>query len=116
MKAVFADTFYFLALLNRRDPFHLRAATASRTAELSIVTTEFVLLELADALCKPPQRQEVTTSAGSLKPIGPSDWSEPRQNFSSAQGNSTRTVPTKTGRSPTASHLWSCRMKGYVKH
>jgi hypothetical protein len=61
MKAVFADTFYFLALLNRRDPFHQRAVAASRTADLSIVTTEFVLLELADALCKPPQRQEVLT-------------------------------------------------------
>src|SRR5437773_10636450 len=51
MRAVFADTFYFLALLNRRDPFHERAVSASRTPDLSIVTTEFVLLELADALC-----------------------------------------------------------------
>jgi hypothetical protein len=59
MKVVFADTFYFLALLNRRDPFHERVVSASRTADLSILTTEFVLLELADALCKPPQRQEV---------------------------------------------------------
>ena len=60
MKAVFADTFFFLALLNRRDPFHERAVAASRIPDLKIVTTEFVLLELADALCKPPQRQEVS--------------------------------------------------------
>jgi hypothetical protein len=30
-----------------------------RSAGLSLVTTELVLLELADALCKPGQREEV---------------------------------------------------------
>jgi predicted nucleic acid-binding protein len=59
MKAVFADTFYFLALLNRRDPAHARAVAVSRTQDLALVTTEFVLLELADALCQPHQRDEV---------------------------------------------------------
>jgi predicted nucleic acid-binding protein len=52
MKAVFADTFYFLALLNERDAAHKRAVAAARTTGLSLVTTELVLLELADALCK----------------------------------------------------------------
>ena len=41
MKSVFADTFYFLALLNERDAAHGRAVAASRTAGLSLVTTEF---------------------------------------------------------------------------
>ncbi len=59
MKAVFADTFYFLALLNRRDPHHARAVAASRTPDLRLVTTEFVLLELADALNKPHHRDDV---------------------------------------------------------
>ena len=59
MKPVFADTFYFLALLNERDAAHPRAVTASRAAGLVLVTTEFVLLEIADALCKPDQREEV---------------------------------------------------------
>jgi predicted nucleic acid-binding protein len=59
MKAVFADTFYFLALLNRRDPAHERAIAVSQTAGQAIVTTEFVLLELADALSKPTQREEL---------------------------------------------------------
>src|SRR5438094_73846 len=59
MKAVFADTFYFLALLNKRDAAHGRAVAASRSAGLLLVTTEFVLIELADALCKPQQRDEV---------------------------------------------------------
>ena len=59
MKAVFADTFYFLALLNEHDAAHKRAVAASRSPGLTLVTTEFVLMELADALCKPPQRAEV---------------------------------------------------------
>ena len=59
MKSVFADTFYFLAVLNERDPAHKRAVTASRAAGLRLVTTEFVLIELADALCKPQHRDEV---------------------------------------------------------
>jgi uncharacterized protein len=59
MKSVFADTFYFLALLNERDAAHQRSVTASRTTGLRLVTTEFVLLEVADALCKPAHRDEV---------------------------------------------------------
>jgi len=59
MKSVFADTFYFLALLNERDAAHKRAVVASRGAGLGLVTTEFVLIELADALCRPEQREEV---------------------------------------------------------
>src|SRR5437870_8974726 len=59
MKSVFADTFYFLALLNERDAAHARAVAASRIAGLALVTTEFVLIELADALCKRQQRDEV---------------------------------------------------------
>lgn len=58
MKAVFADTFYFLALLNHRDPAHQQAVDASRTPQQSVINTEFVLLELADALSKPPLREE----------------------------------------------------------
>jgi predicted nucleic acid-binding protein len=59
MKAVFADTFYFLALLNERDAAHNKAVAASRTPGLRVTTTEFVLLEMADALCLPHQREEV---------------------------------------------------------
>ena len=56
--AVFADTFYFLALLNHRDPAHSRAVDASRIAGRAFVTTAFVLLELGDALAKMSTREE----------------------------------------------------------
>ncbi len=58
MRAVFADTFYFLALLNRRDAVHARAIAFSRVPGLRFVTTDYVLLELADAFHKPPLRAE----------------------------------------------------------
>jgi uncharacterized protein len=61
MKVLFADTFYFLALLNERDAAHRKAVTASRVPGLTVTTTEFVLMELADALCQPHQRSEVLT-------------------------------------------------------
>ena len=63
MKPLFADTFYFLALLNQHDPAHHRAIAASSAPNQSFVTTEFVLLELGDALSKPPLRDEVAANA-----------------------------------------------------
>ena len=59
MRVFFADTFYFLALLNERDDAHRKAVDASRRPGLRVVTTEYVMLELADALCEPHQREEV---------------------------------------------------------
>lgn len=58
ISAVFADTFYFLALLNRRDPAHSRAVDASRFEGRTFLTTAYVLLELGDALAKPSTRAE----------------------------------------------------------
>ena len=43
MRTVFADTFYFLALLNSRDAAHPQAVAASSRPGLALVTTEFVL-------------------------------------------------------------------------
>ena len=58
MRTLFADTFYFLALLNRNDRAHGKALFYSRVPQLRLVTTEYVLLELGDALHKPPLREE----------------------------------------------------------
>jgi uncharacterized protein len=58
VRAVFADTFYFLALLDRRDPRHAAAIAESRVPGRRFVTTEHVLVELGDALHKPGSREE----------------------------------------------------------
>ena len=60
MRAVFADTFYFHALLDRRDAMHARAIMESRVPQRKFVTTEAVLMELGDALNLPEERGEFT--------------------------------------------------------
>jgi predicted nucleic acid-binding protein len=49
MRAVFADTFYYLALLDSNDSAHETAVKATRELESATVTTAWVLLELANA-------------------------------------------------------------------
>jgi predicted nucleic acid-binding protein len=56
MKAVFADTYYFLALLDSSEKRHADAVAAARDAELRIVTTEWVLAEFGDAYGHPADR------------------------------------------------------------
>ena len=51
MNAVFADTFFYLALLNDSEPDHERALGESKIPRL-IVTTEFILLELGNACAR----------------------------------------------------------------
>jgi hypothetical protein len=48
MNRVFADTFDFLALLNPRDAAHARATAFTLAFQGQMVTTAWVLTELAD--------------------------------------------------------------------
>jgi len=48
VNAVFADTSFYLALLDECDPSHLRARTESQI-QREIVTTEFIVLELGNS-------------------------------------------------------------------
>jgi predicted nucleic acid-binding protein len=59
MSVVFADAFYFVARLNRRDQHHERVLAFSRGFRASIVTTDWVLMEVADALAKSECRPRV---------------------------------------------------------
>lgn len=56
MKRVFADSFYFIALLNEGDAAHARAFGLSKANRGEVVTTRSVLVELADAMCDPVWR------------------------------------------------------------
>ena len=67
MNAVFADTYYYLALVSRRDAGHQRAAAFSRTYSGSVLTTAWVLTEVADALASPDQRGLFVALLGDLK-------------------------------------------------
>ena len=57
MKQTFADSSFYLAILNTRDAAHAIALAVSEMLEGQIVTTEWVLLEVADAMSSVPNRQ-----------------------------------------------------------
>ena len=57
MTHVFADTFYFLAFINPKDAAHQRALDYSKNSDAPLLTTAWVLTEVADGLAKSPNRQ-----------------------------------------------------------
>ena len=56
MTPVFADTVFFLALLNEKDEYHEKARTLLNALRRPIVTTAWVFTELADGLADTPGR------------------------------------------------------------
>lgn len=56
MKEVFADTYYFLALLSPNDEGHAGAELWSARSGLRMLTTAWILAEVADGLAGPPTR------------------------------------------------------------
>lgn len=67
MTPSFADTFYFIAMLNESDPHHARALDINASLRRHLVTTSWVLTEVADAMARPPNRQLFVRLLGLLK-------------------------------------------------
>lgn len=67
MNAVFADAYYFIAVLNPRDAGHSAATSLSLTPTEQLVTTEWVLVEVANALSAPRFRSKVTQLIAKLE-------------------------------------------------
>ena len=59
MKDVFADAFYFIALVNPKDPAHIRATAFSSTDKRPVVTGRWILTEVADGLARSPDGRRV---------------------------------------------------------
>jgi uncharacterized protein len=59
MSVVFADAFYFVARLNRRDQHHQRALEFSRDFRARLLTSDWILMEVADALAESESRVRV---------------------------------------------------------
>ena len=57
MKRVFGDAYYFLALANPRDAGHLAALRFARQWRGQVVTTRWILVEVADGLASPVNRR-----------------------------------------------------------
>jgi predicted nucleic acid-binding protein len=56
MTPVFADAFYFFALLNDKDAAHHSAKAFSAASDAPYVTTAWVLTEVADGCASPDRR------------------------------------------------------------
>jgi predicted nucleic acid-binding protein len=50
MKFIFADTFYFIALLSPSDQRHASAQRVARELKARYLTTDWIMTEVADAL------------------------------------------------------------------
>jgi hypothetical protein len=50
MKTVFADSFYFFALVNDRDPAHDKAVAFLQSYRGRMLTTDWIITELGDGL------------------------------------------------------------------
>jgi predicted nucleic acid-binding protein len=67
VKPVFADTYYFLALLHLDDDAHVRALAVSQTRTDPLLTTAWVLTEVADALAVPGMRESFARLLAALR-------------------------------------------------
>lgn len=67
MRRVFADTHFYFALLNRRDPSHGRAVTLHQERFAEVITTAWVLAELADGLSSRAMRGRCVAAIGELR-------------------------------------------------
>jgi uncharacterized protein len=56
MKPVFADTGFYVAIHNRRDQLHAVAVELASRLRVPVVTTEFVLIEVANFFKRPGDR------------------------------------------------------------
>jgi predicted nucleic acid-binding protein len=66
----FADTFFLLALFNSRDAAHERAVAESKALQGILVTTDWVLVETADALCDRKNRVKCAKFINDLRRSG----------------------------------------------
>jgi len=67
MDSLFADTYYFQARVNRHDQHHARVLAWSQAHTAPLVTTELVLVELANSLAASRFRPLVQDYFGLLR-------------------------------------------------
>ncbi|HYV03803.1 MAG TPA: hypothetical protein VFB82_04420 [Blastocatellia bacterium] len=67
MRTLFADTFYYIALLSPTDAAHTRAVEFTRTYNELMVTTAWIITELADGMAGASTRQAFTNFYDSVR-------------------------------------------------
>ncbi len=67
MKAVFADTAFFLALINARDQSHAQAVRLNTTLSAPLITTVWVLVEFANSIARSRIRRSFANIVARLR-------------------------------------------------
>ena len=68
MTRLFADTYFYLAVLNERDSAHARVMDfMARTEVDEMVTTAWVLMEVADGMNRPDERERCAAFVEDLR-------------------------------------------------
>jgi uncharacterized protein len=67
MKTVFADTSFYIALLNQRDEHHRQACQFADEHPGNFVTSAWIITELADYLCNTANRSLFLSMYGDLR-------------------------------------------------
>jgi predicted nucleic acid-binding protein len=67
MSAVFADSFYYFALLNQTDAAHSKAVEATLKLAGRIITTDWILTELGDGMSAARNRQAFVQAVAQLR-------------------------------------------------
>jgi predicted nucleic acid-binding protein len=67
MKPVFADTAFYVAVHNRRDQLHAQAVALAESLIAPVVTSEFVLVEVANFFKRPGDRAMFASIDGALR-------------------------------------------------
>lgn len=70
MTTVFADTSFYAAFLSHRDLHHANAVTLAAANPATIVTTEFVIIELVNSFSRSSSRATVIEFIRSLRGDG----------------------------------------------
>ena len=103
MKTVFADTSFYIALLNHRDEHHRRACQFANEHAGDFVTSAWIITELADYLCNTSNRSLFLEMYEDLCKDARVTLFRSRPLCSIKGSSCMRHAPTRTGLSPTAS-------------
>ena len=98
MNSVFADTWYFLALINPRDASHARVKDFSRENAPRLVTTTWILTEVADGLSRSVDRAQFEPLGRRLLTTRRRLWCRP--NNPSGKGVCCSIITARTRRGP----------------
>lgn len=76
MNGVFVDTSFLIAMISPRDQSHSAAIEATKRTSAALITSEYVLLELGNYLCRIPDRETFTRTLAHVKAAMEIVWSD----------------------------------------